>query len=607
MSIIKGNTLVLLTHGYTKASETDMLLEYHSKMTPGFTVLMLDWKSKVHSSWWGYVFYFSTAKFASSLEINSFLIHFSNFSVSCIGHSLGAHVCGSICRNFKNVSGWCDRIVGLDVASPGFWKKGDELVANRLDKNDARYVAAVMTSTKIGGLSDHSFAHEYITSNIDGREISECPSYGKFSSMLCGTNVDYIRVCVNFSIGNGLGFSCSHSMAVLIFAKSLDIFSSLSVVGLERFNSSLVISSWNGYTMSTDARFPFISGGWVASNESAYYPLNAIFICVNSSDNILINTDYGKMERVAGMNGTWVVFAKDAVDRSYFRFEFNTSDVGVNWIRVHKSRIIPINGKLEIAQVYKESRNCKIDKFFEVICVIGKDTELTIVPRNTSVTYPFDGYHCRYIYQFSNLNCNRSFTMFGQTHKEIRIYLGSNYKSLDYVLINGEVVINWGFRCNRTKFNVNFEEGVLVLKFTNVGMYVVIVHTPFTKTSYTILIGKPTITRPTLRMVIKKGESVTLHAFSRVCSYAKWYKNGIGVGVGCNFVASSDGYYKFITSIGNRYVIEGDFNVSIQYDRFWGINVSMRMLVAVLFTSLSIGLCLGVSVVMMIFYYFRRF
>ncbi|WPM93300.1 protein ORF19 [Goose adenovirus 4] len=603
VSLIKGNTLILLIHGYTKANETDTLLEYHSKMTPGFTVLMLDWRYKVSSSLWGYFFYFSTAKEVSSLDLNNFLFHFNNFSISCIGHSLGAHVCGSICRNLKNVSMECDRIVGLDAASPGFWKKSHELAANRLDRKDAKYVAALMSSTKIGGLSDPSFAHEYITSNIDGREIAECPSYGKYSTTLCGYNLDYNRVCVNFSIGNGFGFSCSHTMAVLIFAKSLDIFSSLSVVGLDKFNSSLVISSWNGYTMSQDLRFPVIpGGGWLSSNESAYFPLHLVLVFLNSTEAVQINTTFGRMERVSGLKRAWVVFGKDALERSYLRFYLNSSSVSIDYVRISKSRVIPVDGKLETAQIYSETRDCKRDGDFEVYCVFDAVSKLSLVPRNTSITKPIDSSHCRLGYPFSSLLTNESFTVLGQIMKDVRIRVGS--RSIDFVRIEGGIAMNWGVRCEESEHWVKFEDGVLVLRFYMVGVYKVVVSTPFKNLYFEVFIGKTALVKPTSRITIERGASVTLQAFHKVCHTARWYRDGLGVGCGCKLNVSREGYYKFVIVIGSRFLLQGDFVVSeLESSR---AAISFEIIGASIFAFVSLGIFLGVGITMLIFCYFRK-
>ena len=51
-------------------------------------------------------------------------------NVHCIGHSLGAHVCGFAGKEVK-----LNRITGLDPAGPGFTFKEPH---QRLDKSDAQ-------------------------------------------------------------------------------------------------------------------------------------------------------------------------------------------------------------------------------------------------------------------------------------------------------------------------------------------------------------------------------------------------------------------------------------------------------------------------------------
>lgn len=66
-----------------------------------------------------------------------------NSNFICIGHSLGAHICGYTGKNVKN--GPLKRISGLDPAGPFFENLSSEV---RLDKNDASYVDSIHTDGK---------------------------------------------------------------------------------------------------------------------------------------------------------------------------------------------------------------------------------------------------------------------------------------------------------------------------------------------------------------------------------------------------------------------------------------------------------------------------
>ena len=66
-----------------------------------------------------------------------------NSHVHCIGHSLGAHICGYAGKMVKN--GKLKRISGLDPAGPYFENEASYI---RLDKNDASYVDSIHTDGK---------------------------------------------------------------------------------------------------------------------------------------------------------------------------------------------------------------------------------------------------------------------------------------------------------------------------------------------------------------------------------------------------------------------------------------------------------------------------
>ena len=72
---------------------------------------------------------------------------YENDKFTCIGHSLGAHVCGYAGKIVKN--GPLKRISGLDPAGPYFEYTPDYV---RLDKNDAKFVDSIHTDGDFLGL-----------------------------------------------------------------------------------------------------------------------------------------------------------------------------------------------------------------------------------------------------------------------------------------------------------------------------------------------------------------------------------------------------------------------------------------------------------------------
>ncbi len=76
-------------------------------------------------------------------EINKFIkeAFISSNKTHCIGHSLGAHICGYVGKEIK-----LKRISGLDPAGPMFGQKSSE----RLDKTDAEFVDVIHSDSTLG-------------------------------------------------------------------------------------------------------------------------------------------------------------------------------------------------------------------------------------------------------------------------------------------------------------------------------------------------------------------------------------------------------------------------------------------------------------------------
>lgn len=123
----------------------------------------------------------------------------------CIGHSLGAHICGIFGKKlYRSKYLKVRRITGLDPAGPSFKK---EPFYKRLDDTDALFVDVIHTSSNLGifnpighanfypnggksqncKLCSHSIAHEYFTASI-----YKC-SNDSFLSHNCQSFNDYLE------------------------------------------------------------------------------------------------------------------------------------------------------------------------------------------------------------------------------------------------------------------------------------------------------------------------------------------------------------------------------------------------------------------------------
>lgn len=545
--VVKGDKLILLVHGFTNANETEILLDYHSRMTPDFTVLMIDYRKNLDTSYENVfdkflynIRYFNAAKYIQKINLNYFLLNFKNFHISCIGHSLGAHVCGSICRHLKS-SHQCDRIVGLDPAGPlwtSFFKE------NALSRSDAKYVVYLVSSHEFG-LHNENLPHEYITSNINGNMISECPKKGKFNSTVCGLNHYYNYICVNFSIGTGERSSCAHSMIVLIFAKSLDIVNSLSLISSNFSNYE--ISAWDGYVTSLDYRYKNIFPNWYFTNESAYIPMDVILVKSMHNKDEDIYTDLGKMKRISKTD--WVIYGINATLYKSINFYTNSN---IDYVRAFRSRNIP-NFTWKVVQLYYESQSCyKHER--SISCQLDNiKGDGFIIPRENLLS-KLD--ICKKPFPFSKMVSQLNYTIMTLTYKSISVSIPH---SPDYVTLDGNVVYAFGQSCNNSFLRI--KDKSMLFKFNKKGIYNVDIYYMYSKRHYTIIVGQRIFNYDTKIVTLPRYGSVILKTDLKTCKFAKWWYNGVMVGTGCSYRAGMKGYYKYEIYFSDDFVITGDFIV----------------------------------------------
>ncbi|WPS63632.1 ORF19 [Aviadenovirus phalacrocoracidae] len=267
----RDSDVVLLVHGWHALQSSvylfQQLLRFHQKMTPNTTVLFVNWESQGAN-----FIELGNAAFASlRVNLEAFFKGLPrHYNIHCIGHSLGAHACGALCRQYRHIhpeSKLCTRIVGLDPASVHFKHDSpySHIVNRRLSREDAHYVAVFTTNRNFMGLAD-VIGDEYITPNIQGHVHESCPQIGKWHGEVCGTNFygqeycEYmdVRTMFNSGIIPHTIDSCSHLMAPIQFMKLLDIYSTAIVVKLQPspiVRNDVLPSAWNAYVTSKDYRY----------------------------------------------------------------------------------------------------------------------------------------------------------------------------------------------------------------------------------------------------------------------------------------------------------------------------------------------------------------
>lgn len=265
--------IIFLVHGWHAYQSSSLIFKQltrqHQKMTPNATVLFVNWERQgandreLGNAAWSAV--------RTNLEhLLRELPYESN--IHCVGHSLGGHACGGICRQYRDLKGKnCTRIVSLDPASVQFkYNSPDQtgIVKRRINRHDADYVAVIMTNRNFMGLHD-LVGDEYITTNAlrgenDGYSHEGCPAIGKWWGRVCTHSYYGYTWCEDYDVGTmfnsyvvpHVSDSCSHMMAPIQYAKFLDVWSPASIERTVR-SDSFMSSSWSAYVTSMDRRYKY--------------------------------------------------------------------------------------------------------------------------------------------------------------------------------------------------------------------------------------------------------------------------------------------------------------------------------------------------------------
>lgn len=291
---------VLLVHGWHAVQSSErlfkQLLRHHQKMTPNSSVIFVKWESQGAND----IELGNAAFSAVRVNLENFLTELPDYTnLHCVGHSLGGHACGAICRHFRKIKGKnCTRIVSLDPASIPFKYNSpyqNEVGQYRIHSSDADYVALFMTNRNLMGLH-HVIGHEYIMSysEKEGYYHDACPLLGKWWGNICTTGYYGYTWCDDYDIGTMANSyiiphtqdSCSHMMAPIQFIKFLDVWNPAIVAtltgnSLNRFRQTI----WTSYVTSVDKRYNYDNTYWssyrVHTNELNPYEILTFVIHKN--------------------------------------------------------------------------------------------------------------------------------------------------------------------------------------------------------------------------------------------------------------------------------------------------------------------------------------
>ncbi|AXB73047.1 hypothetical protein QKD39_gp53 [Psittacine adenovirus 1] len=344
--------IVLLVHGWqAQVSVTSLferVLRMHQTVTPRTAVLLLEWDEQgaKHEK------YADAA--AASVRIN--LKHFLkdiNPNVSklhCVGHSIGAHACAAICRQYvKLTNDTCARILGLDPAAPLFSNTSPGFLRfSRLSRHDAKYVALLSTNRMQMGLGSAD-GDEFLSTNLYGHRSEACIN-GTFHETLCITGYYGQEACMRLKVETANGtmlwegarlsaHTCDHLIAVIYFVKFLDVRSSPAVFRKMRmsFNhpDGFIPSVWSSYVTSRDYTYDTFY-----DTETVWYS----FIVTNRSASVASShtLDPGNIVLVVTPKGVPAIIS-DAVNTQHTTLGGYRFTLGTGFFSYRQVRFLYIN------------------------------------------------------------------------------------------------------------------------------------------------------------------------------------------------------------------------------------------------------------------------
>ncbi|CAF0968787.1 unnamed protein product [Brachionus calyciflorus] len=205
----------LLVHGFGDNGQITRLLKVKDQYLIGFdyNIIVVDWEKGASGP--NYLAASSNvvitgqkmADFIRESNINASTVH-------CIGHSLGAHVCGFAGKSIK-----LNRISGLDPAGPFFSGKPRN---ERLDKSDADFVDNIHTDYWYG--IQEAIGHQDFYPN-GGSFQSGC---GPLDGLWGRRSFDDFANILKISVRLDLTFdpidlvACNHMRVPLYFAESIN-------------------------------------------------------------------------------------------------------------------------------------------------------------------------------------------------------------------------------------------------------------------------------------------------------------------------------------------------------------------------------------------------
>lgn len=144
--------------------------------------------------------------------------------LNCVGHSLGAHICGLLGQLLKSNGAKLAKIFGLDPAGPCFERYSE---ANRLDQTDADFVSVIHTSKLLGFKRPLGHVDYYPNGGTQQPGCYPASRISTASALICDKTIDFALSNSTSARGQDVIESrilspCSHSRAYEYFIESIN-------------------------------------------------------------------------------------------------------------------------------------------------------------------------------------------------------------------------------------------------------------------------------------------------------------------------------------------------------------------------------------------------
>ncbi|KAH8391698.1 hypothetical protein KR200_009235 [Drosophila serrata] len=206
----KQRETVFIIHGFNGTS-IDIHLQFlrDAYLSRDFNVITVDWRPLSRYPCYLHSLINTRLTAQCTAQIYAFLTHYGAVRerITCVGHSLGAHICGMISNHLTKKQ---YRIIGLDPARPLIERKKSNTF--RLSHDDANVIQVIHTNAGYLGQEDNTGHLNYCVNGGRVQPFCQGNTISKISKNIC------IRKLIRKLISIVGRYRCSHFLSICYLA-----------------------------------------------------------------------------------------------------------------------------------------------------------------------------------------------------------------------------------------------------------------------------------------------------------------------------------------------------------------------------------------------------